>query len=439
MPSRASQEGIKGLLFIVAGIAVFGAIAAWLQGIRPGQERYQVIISFSDAQGVEVGSVLRYRGVQVGKVVAIHPSSQIVEIDAEISEPDLRIPSDTVVQTQSAALLGEVIMDLVPQTDLPTDEELPRPIDPACNPDVMLCDGSKIQGVVTADLDDLIQVSYRLSEMLSDPLLVAGLEEALKNAGNATSGLSGLTRDVSTLTSSLNGQMGNLSTTISSVGSAAQEMQATAIEARNILEVNRKAIDLTVVNFSRTSQDLISLLGDLNPAVHKVAEGELLKNLDDLMKNLRVASSQLRIATAALSDSSNVQVLQETLDSARTTFQNAQKITTDLNELTGDPLLRDDVRRVITGLGGLFTAAQQLDQQMQLAQEMSLSIQGKPIFQDAKLGNTNWGSWRQVAVSESTAQATQPQPSPEANTEAKTEEKALEDKPATSEPTHPDP
>jgi len=61
-------------------------------------------------------------------------------------------------------------------------------------------------------------------------------------------------------------------------------------------------------------------------------------------------------------------VLQQTLDSARVTFQNAQKITSDLDELTGDPAFRENIRQLINGLSGLVSSTQQLQQQVEVAE-----------------------------------------------------------------------
>lgn len=399
MRSRGFREGTVGLL-ILTGLGLFGFLVAWVQGVGIGQQRYRVTMEFTDAQGVQVGSVLRYRGVQIGKVTAVRPGSQLIEIEAEIDQPELRIPSDSIVTVQTAALLGDVVMDVLPQSVLTEVENLPRPIDPACNPDVIICEGSELQGVETADFADLIQSTYELAQIFSDPLLIAALEEAAMNAGRATTGLTGLTTNFTNLTDSLNNEIDNLSNTITTMGTAATEIQNTAVTARNILESNRGALDATLGNFSQAGQDLMVLFDDLNPIVSEVADGNLLKNLETLTNNLRVASSQLRVATAALNDPSNVQVLQETLDSARVTFQNAQKITTDLEELTGDAYLREDVRRLLEGFGGLFTAAHELEQEIEVVQRMNQTIAGEPLFSDPQLGSTDWLSWHQFTPSE---------------------------------------
>jgi phospholipid/cholesterol/gamma-HCH transport system substrate-binding protein len=52
------------------------------------------------------------------------------------------------------------------------------------------------------------------------------------------------------------------------------------------------------------------------------------------------------------------------------TFQNAQKITSDLDELTGDPAFRDNLRELVNGLSGLVSSTQQLQQQIQVAESL---------------------------------------------------------------------
>ncbi|MCY7275177.1 MAG: MCE family protein, partial [Phormidesmis sp. CAN_BIN44] len=60
------------------------------------------------------------------------------------------------------------------------------------------------------------------------------------------------------------------------------------------------------------------------------------------------------------------------------TFQNAQKITADLDELTGDPQLRNDLRNLIKGLSGLTSSTQQLQQQAQVAQVLAPYAETSP-------------------------------------------------------------
>ena len=58
----------------------------------------------------------------------------------------------------------------------------------------------------------------------------------------------------------------------------------------------------------------------------------------------------------------------DVLKSFYKTFQNAQKITSDLDDLTGDPSFRNNLRNLVNGLSGLVSSTQQLEQQVEVAQ-----------------------------------------------------------------------
>lgn len=402
MGLRTRQEGAVGLL-IVAGLGLFGGLIAWIQSVGLGQQRYRVVVEFEDAKGMQVGAVLRYRGVEIGKAVQIRPNSRTVSVEVEVTAPTLRMPGDSIVEVQSAALLGEKYMDIVTQEEMENEDSLPLPTDPSCNPEVIVCEGSILVGIAPPDLTDLIRSSNQIAELFTNPLIVTALEEFASGAGQATSGLTDITKNFAELTTSLNAEMGNLSTTITNVGTAANEVgaaageiQATAGEARSILEDNRSALTQTLNGFSNASDGLVALMGDLSPAVQRVTQGEMLDNLETLSKNLRQTSAQLVVAGRALNSPENTQMLQDLLESARTTFQNTQKITTDLDELTGDPNLRDDVRRLLQGVGQLFGAAEQLDRQLEalneLAPDDNLEAAG------SVWNSQEWYTWQQEAT-----------------------------------------
>jgi len=439
--SRIKNEGAAGLM-VIAGIVLFAGLIAWVQGIGLGRKSYRVTVEFADAKGMEEGTPLRYRGVEIGKATKIRPSSDSVLVDVEITATDLRIPGDSVVEVQSAALLGDKYMDVFVQTALADDPTLPLPTDPDCNPEKLICDGSKLQGRALPDLADLIRTSYQLAEIFTDPLLMTTVQQLGQSVVSSTSGLSGLGENVTSLTKSLNGQMGNLEKALTSVGGAAQEINTTsseikktAVTAREILEANRTVMALTLGNFGTASEDLITLMSDLNPVIAQVHDGELLNNLEVLAENLRRSSAKLLVATNAISDPSNVQLLQETLDSARMTFQNAQKITTDLEELSGDVQLRNDVRRLVGGLGGLFGRAEQLERQVQATQNAVRASTGES-FTVQGLGTTDWDSWRQT-VADLTQRLAESDPTPVETpaAEPKVEQKA---DPKTSNTSNPD-
>jgi phospholipid/cholesterol/gamma-HCH transport system substrate-binding protein len=135
----------------------------------------------------------------------------------------------------------------------------------------------------------------------------------------------------------------------------------------NLLVTNRSSLVTALNNITETSNQLRVTVSSLSPAVNRFTQGELLNNLEALSNNAAQASANLRDASKTLNDPKNLVVLQQTLDSARVTFENTQKITSDLDELTGDPTFRQNLRQLVNGLSTLVSSTQQMQQQVQVA------------------------------------------------------------------------
>jgi phospholipid/cholesterol/gamma-HCH transport system substrate-binding protein len=124
----------------------------------------------------------------------------------------------------------------------------------------------------------------------------------------------------------------------------------------------------TLDNLNETSGTLKGTVAKLGPTLDRVSNGQLLQNLETLSANAAQASVNLRDASQSLNNPANLVLLQQTLESARATFQNAQKITADLDELTGDPKTRVQLKQLINGLGKLVATSETLQRQTQYAQ-----------------------------------------------------------------------
>ncbi len=138
----------------------------------------------------------------------------------------------------------------------------------------------------------------------------------------------------------------------------------------SLVTTNRTSLTTALNNITETSEQLRVTVSNLTPTLNRFNQGKLIQNLETLSANAAQASANLRDVSSALNNPTNLLVLQQTLDSARVTFQNTQKITSDLDELTGDPALRDNLRQLINGLSGLVSSTQQLQQQVPVAQTL---------------------------------------------------------------------
>jgi phospholipid/cholesterol/gamma-HCH transport system substrate-binding protein len=59
------------------------------------------------------------------------------------------------------------------------------------------------------------------------------------------------------------------------------------------------------------------------------------------------------------------------LESARSARQNLNKITSDIDQITGDPVLRQELIRLIQGLSNLVSSTEHLQKQLQYAQHLN--------------------------------------------------------------------
>ncbi|XTZ12503.1 MAG: hypothetical protein ACP8RL_01975, partial [cyanobacterium endosymbiont of Rhopalodia inflata] len=140
---------------------------------------------------------------------------------------------------------------------------------------------------------------------------------------------------------------------------------------------SRENIISTLNSLEKTSDQVRTVAIDLGKTVNQVNQGidsintqQIASDLEFLMANAAEMSENLRDVSKSISDPQVILTVQKTLDSARVTFENAQKITSDVEELTGDPTFRNNVRKLMNGLSNLVSFTNQFEQQLYTAQLM---------------------------------------------------------------------
>ncbi|MBV6625369.1 MAG: MCE family protein [Rivularia sp. (in: Bacteria)] len=412
MRSRLVREGSVGLL-ILLGLGVFGVIFLWLNRINAAGRTYSFIVEFKDAGGMQKGAVVQYRGVKVGNISEIKAGVNGVEVELDINKPDLVIPRDVKIEANQSGLISESIVEITPERIISRENVDAGPQDKGCDPTIIVCEGSRLKGEIGISVDELIRYSSRLSEVYSRPDVYENVNQALKNTSLAAAQVAQLTRDVSSLTKATQQQLKTFASsaetvataanrvsistdqTINQFGDTAEQLNATARQFGNTAEkfsgtateisstanranrlltnidnlvtTNRSSLVSALNDITATSSQLRTTLNSLSPSINRFTKGQLLENLETLSANAAEASTNLRDITKTLNDPNNLLVLQQTLDSARVTFENTQKITSDLDDLTGDPKFRQNLRELINGLSGLLSSTQQMEQQVKFA------------------------------------------------------------------------
>lgn len=366
MRSRTIREGSVGLL-ILLGLTLFAGLILWLRGLNPAQRSYRIVVGFANVAGMQIGSIVRYRGVGVGKITEIRPGPNGVEVSVDITPADLVIPRTVKVQVNSSGLLGETAIDIVPLKPL-TAAVTANPLDRDCDPNIILCNKSQLTGEVGLSPEEAFGAVIRFANTYTDPRFFENVNSVVKNGSQAAAEIAELGREFTSLAKDLRQEVKSVSTPIRTV---ATQASLTTTELNNLLTANRATLIATLNNLNQTSAQLRTTVGSFNTILSEAEQGEFLQNLETLSANVAQASANLRDLSAAVNSPENLTVLQQTLDSARVTFQNAEKITSDLDELTGDPRFRDNLRNLVNGLSGLVSSTQQLHQQTQISQILS--------------------------------------------------------------------
>ncbi len=411
MRSRTLREGSLGL-FILLGLGLFGVLSFWLRGVSLGRQTYEFVVEFEDALGMQPGAPVRYRGVRVGRLVDVVPGTNGVDAKIEILSGDLKIPRPPYVEANQVGFIGETTIDiLAPDQPLPQVRELAVPRDSDCDPQVIICHGDRVLGRVGISFEKLTRASTEFTESFSDPELLEAIQRLLENTAQASEDIAGLARNVSEMTVFFQEELGVLSDsalvttetltrTATEFGTTAETFNQTAVElnrltatANQLVEDNRTSLVMTLDNLNVMSRELRLAASGITPLLQQsdrtlslvnenlsqleqanlIADLQVLvNNATVLSENAAVASQNLRDVSEAVNDPGNLLLLQETLSSARSTFEIVEKITADLDELTGDPQLRENLRRLINGLSGLVSLSDQLEQDTQLAQALAV-------------------------------------------------------------------
>ena len=435
MRSRTVREGSVGFLILV-GIGLFGGLVLWLRGVQLGNRSYKFAVEFSSAQGMQIGTPVRYRGVSVGKVTALKASPNGVDVILEISPGNLVIPRDVAIEANKSGLIGEASIDITPNSILAESLITANPLSADC-PAGIICKNSRLKGQVGVSLDQLIRSTVRLTNLYTDPALFNNIKSISENTANTAKGAAKLTQDLASLTQtakgeiktlsqavkgdvnnlsqSVKGELGSLNQSMkgeisslnqsvkgeisgvaadvskvaktadtstkavstaainsaNSVTKAANQITLTANELNSLVVTNRSSLVSTLNNLNQASQEMRVTVSSLTPTINRINQGQLLNNLEVLSANAAQAAANLRDLSSNVNSPATFLLLQQTLDSARATLQNVHKITADVDEITGDPAFRNNIRKLLNGLGGLFSSTEQLQQQVKVAQTLA--------------------------------------------------------------------
>ncbi|MGB5637094.1 MAG: MlaD family protein, partial [Waterburya sp.] len=378
--SPSMRQSIIGLMLLVS-LGLLGGFILWLRNFSFGNRDFQATVSFPNAGGMTTGTTVAYRGVKIGQVTTVEPQPEGVSIGLQI-DADRLIPINSRIEATQAGLVGETSIDITPLQSLPATKDIAKPLDPNCDQSLIICNGSSLIGQGKLDVNTLIRSLVKISDIVGDPETTTALRSIARQVSNTLGELNDLLKNADA-----SSDFQRLNTTLSSINRAADEITSLLVEVRQkdgvnnlnstlasiggaaeqirvFLVANQTNLTKTLESIAKTSDQLRLTTESLTPVIQRVEQGELLDNLETLSANADKLTANLADFSANIDDPQNILLLEQTLNSARSAFENIQKITSDVDELTGNPEFRQDLENLIEGLSNLTSSTQLLEQQV---------------------------------------------------------------------------
>lgn len=359
MRSRAIREGAVGLL-ILAGALGFAGLFLWIYNLRFGSRGFRFTVTYPNVAGLAEGSSVRLRGVAVGRVERILPQAAQVEVQVAIDQP-LVIPRDALFVTTQTGLVGETVMDILPQAAV---QLTGSPLAADCDRSQIICDGDRVEGEPGVGFGQLLVQVDRLVTRINNDEFFDTLNATLEGITRVADSVANLSETLEERVAALRTEDLDLlqfTEAARAVSQTAASLQEAADQFTALLLENRASLQAALENIQQVSADLEAMSSAVRPLL---TDPQLQEEVRQILVGARVtaenaakATEDLRQLAAALSDPGTLATLRQTLDSARISFQNVQKITADIDELTGDPQFRRALRELVLGLSNLVSSA----------------------------------------------------------------------------------
>ncbi|KMY68446.1 hypothetical protein AAU61_01875 [Desulfocarbo indianensis] len=282
-------------VFVLIGLAMAAGSIVWLGAVRYFQAGRTFVTFFNESvQGLQRDSVVKYRGVEVGRVVGIRvaPDYKLIEVVMHIQfhgEPEQEI----VAQLKTVGITGIVFVEL----------DLKDPADPDLSPRISFAAEYPIIPSKPSELSRVLSVVEKVSKELEQINFkgIAQKVEAVLDSGNQ------LVQDqrLQDIIAKVNSSARHLDSLLASADQAVKkaDLEGVLKKTGQVLQeakefMSQAKAELKAMKLSATAAKVDSLVEEVGGA-----SGDLLQDLRSTSENLRRASETLDQLMRRLSDS----------------------------------------------------------------------------------------------------------------------------------------
>lgn len=344
---RMKNEILVGVA-VVLGIVVTVVGAFWLSGRPWGERQVDVVAVFREVGELRQGNPVKFRGVQVGRVVSIDLGAEGfgVLVSMEVS-PQVQIPEDAGVLLAPASLFGDWQASIVSQSAYPElvfSEGRP----PEVLPGATLPDITQLTAVGARIAEDLQTLAQRVELAFTEETAIK-LRETIENVQAMSEQLAGF---VDQQTETYRDVSANILAATDNIAQATAQVQRVATEVETAFTEGGQ-VQAILASVQRASTNLEQLSARLESATAGVPA--LVATADTTIAEL----GELATSAAALLSAIEPQVgdlgpaigeLRETLAVVQRAASRLEQGEGTLGRLLEDPSLYEETQAMIASL-----------------------------------------------------------------------------------------
>lgn len=275
---REDKEAFKVGLFVFLTVLFLVGILIWKSQLLMNLTGMRVFIHFQNANGLLVGSDVRYRGYTVGKIIDIQQQFDLIAVKVLIKK-EARLSKDSYAKILFDGIVGENYITLVPRSNNP---ELLKPGD--------IIVGETSFGIAnfidigSQNLQELKEVIVALKETFQDDEVSGSIKGMIKNIAELSNSLNKVVAEFKTL--SINSE---LSSTLENLNMISRKLNQGIDE--DFVENTKETFE----NLSLITQDIYDYLNEsdfksnLSKAVKRGADlAERSDNVLEKITNIRL-------------------------------------------------------------------------------------------------------------------------------------------------------
>ena len=247
-------------LFVTLSMIATVAFVIWIAGAHDTRDTKRYTVHFTDPiNGLKVGGIVQYKGVEVGKVTDIRLAPErndLIRVNIEVAE-------ETPVYAQTQATLAMMGVTGMVYMDMKTEVEDAEPVAEVAGEEYPV-----IQGNGT-NLAKILAITKKLNGLLDQPN-VDSLNTILSN-------IESLTKDMNGLLSTDN--VNNAGTTLSNFSAASADMknmvarfEKTAEEVDKAVQAISNVVTNNEANINKFTQDGLDQIMRMSQETRKMAE-----------------------------------------------------------------------------------------------------------------------------------------------------------------------